>query len=216
MGLMLESASSRLAEPGMTHQLAPSKSPAERIATLECAGRLGIPMTTGLLLGIGETIRETVESLDVIRRIHKKYGHIQEVILQNFRPKADTAMRGMPAADERYFMMAVAACRIMMPEMNIQIPPNLSPDSYADFLSVGINDWGGISPLTPDFVNPEFPWPEIDRLRHNTESAGYALECRFPVYPEFAHMVPSDLHEKMSAAAQSGDTMLVRKEVWQK
>lgn len=215
MGLMLETDSTRLSEPGMAHHLAPSKRPTERIAVLEEAGRLKIPMTTGLLLGIGETIKETIASLDTIRKLHKKYGHIQEVILQNFQPKPDTAMRNTPPANHRYIMMIVAACRIMMPKMNIQIPPNLSPDSYRDFLAVGINDWGGISPLTPDFVNPEFPWPAIDKLQSDTKSAGRTLECRFPVYPEFAHMVSTDLRMQMSEIAQSQDIMLVKKEVWQ-
>lgn len=214
MGLMLETASERLSEPGMPHHLAPSKRPAERIAVLREAGRLGIPMTTGLLLGIGETIRETVRSLDAIRSIHNEYGHIQEVILQNFWPKIDTAMRNVPPAGEAYFMTMVAACRIMMPGVNIQIPPNLSPGSYRKFLSVGINDWGGVSPLTPDFVNPEFPWPAISQIRRHTEEAGRTLECRFPVYPEFAHMVPSRLRDAMSGMAQPDGTMLVSREIW--
>lgn len=213
MGLMLESASSRLAGPSMPHHLAPSKRPVERLRVLESAGRLGIPMTTGLLLGIGETVQETVESLDAIRSIHSKYGHIQEVILQNFRPKADTAMRGAPPAKEQYFMAVVAACRVMMPQANIQIPPNLSPQSYGSFLSAGINDWGGISPLTPDYVNPEFPWPDIGRLRRSTEAAGFELHCRFPVYPEFVHMVSCDLRRQMSEAG-AADSGLVRREFW--
>ena len=227
MGLMLETASERLSGAGMAHRLAPSKRPAERIAVLEEAGRLGIPMTTGLLLGIGETRQEVITSLDVIRAIHRKYGHIQEVILQNFQPKQDTAMRSAPPADEQYFMEMVAACRVMMPDMNIQIPPNLSPDSYHMFLSVGINDWGGISPLTPDFVNPEFPWPEIPRLRQDTEAAGFELECRFPVYPEFVHMIRPDLRDRMAGMAQEAAAagggggreeekkMLVSREMWQ-
>ena len=215
MGLMLETASSRLSEPGMAHHLAPSKAPAERIRTLEEAGSLGIPMTTGLLLGIGETIQEVVASLEAIRKIHKKYSHIQEVILQNFQPKPDTAMRRSPPADVKYAMAVVAACRIMMPDMNIQVPPNLLPGAYHEFLAVGINDWGGVSPLTPDYVNPEFPWPAIRQLQDMTRQAGYELECRFPVYPEFAHMVPADLREKMADMAQSEDIMLVNRELWQ-
>ncbi len=213
LGLMLESASDRLTEPGMPHHRAPSKLPAERLAVLAEAGRLGIPMTTGLLLGIGENIHETVMSLDTIRSIHETYGNIQEVILQNFQPKTDTAMRGKPPADRWYLMAVVAACRVMMPKTNIQIPPNLSPDSYSSFLSAGINDWGGVSPLTPDYVNPEFPWPALDKLRQNTEAAGFELDCRFPVYPEFAHMVKyNDLRHKM---AESGtDSLLVRRDLW--
>lgn len=212
MGLMLESASSRLAGVGMPHRLAPSKRPEERLRVLEDAGRLQIPMTTGLLLGIGETIQETIESLDIIRSLHAKYGNIQEVILQNFQPKVDTAMRNAPPAQERYFMSVVAACRVMMPQTNIQIPPNLSPESYGSFLSAGINDWGGISPLTPDYVNPEFPWPDIGRLCKDTEAAGFELHCRFPVYPEFVHMVPGDLRARL--LEMGGDDKLVRKELW--
>lgn len=216
MGVMLETASNRLSEPGMVHHLAPSKRPEERIKVLEEAGRLGIPMTTGLLLGIGETVHEVVASLEAIRRLHQRYANIQEVILQNFQPKPDTAMRRSPPADAGYFMAVVAACRVMMPDINIQIPPNLSPDTYHEFLSVGINDWGGVSPLTPDYVNPEFPWPAIQRLEADTRSAGCELECRFPVYPEFTHMVPADLCDKMSDVAQSEDIMLVSRERWRR
>lgn len=189
IGLMLESSSDRLAQRGGPHFLAPSKSPGARLEVLRDAGRLKIPTTTGVLLGIGETAEEVIDSLAAIREIHNTYGNIQEVILQNFQPKPDTAMRRHPPADEGYFKTVVALARTIMPGMNIQIPPNLSPESYREFIDVGINDWGGISPLTPDFVNPEMPWPSIDAVEQNCNNAGFELKCRFPVYPEFFHMV---------------------------
>ena len=129
-------------------------------------------MTTGILVGIGENIEEIIDSILAIKKLHEKYQNIQEIILQNFQPKEDTAMRNTPSANEEYFKLIVALTRIIMPEMNIQIPPNLSPKSYQSFLSVGINDWGGISPLTPDFVNPEFSWPEISSVERKFK------ECR--------------------------------------
>lgn len=198
MGLMLENSSERLTKEGMPHHLAPSKNPRARIQVLENAGDLKMPMTTGLLVGIGETPNETIDSIFDIKKLHQKYGHIQEVILQNFQPKHDTKMGDYASAEENYFKIIVALTRIIMPQMNIQIPPNLSPNSYQSFLQVGINDWGGISPLTPDYVNPEFSWPKIEYVAENTESAGYELKARFPVYPEFMHMVNSDLYAKMS------------------
>lgn len=198
MGLMLENSSERLTKEGMPHHLAPSKNPRARIQVLENAGDLKMPMTTGLLVGIGETPNETIDSIFDIKKLHQKYGHIQEVILQNFQPKHDTKMGDYASAEENYFKIIVALTRIIMPQMNIQIPPNLSPNSYQSFLQVGINDWGGISPLTPDYVNPEFSWPKIEYVAENTESAGYELKARFPVYPEFMHMVNSDLYDKMS------------------
>lgn len=198
MGLMLENSSYRLTEKGMPHYLAPSKQPKARIEVLENAGQLRIPMTTGVLVGIGETPFEIIDSLYVIKDIHNKYGNIQEIILQNFHPKPDTLMSGFPSAEENYFKTVVALTRIIIPKMNIQIPPNLSLKSYGSFLSVGINDWGGISPLTPDYVNPEFSWPEIKKIEENTLQAGFELKARFPVYPEFFKLVNSDLVEKMS------------------
>lgn len=212
LGLMLESSSDRLAGDSMPHRLAPSKMPTKRIRVLEDAGRLGIPMTTGILVGIGETMREAIESLLVIRDIHRMYGHIQEVILQNFAPKPDTAMRSHPAADGRPFMILVALARIMMPDLNIQIPPNLSLHSYHDYIQAGINDWGGISPLTPDHVNPEFSWPAISDIEAGCNRMGYHLACRFPVYPEFTHMSGGRVREKMAVVAD--DTGLVEEYRW--
>ena len=212
MGIMLENVSERLTEKGMPHYLAASKRPKARLEVLENSGKLGIPMTTGLLVGIGETAEEIIDSILAIKQLHQKYGNIQEVILQNFQPKPDTIMNNTPSADEKYFKTIVALSRIIMPEMNIQIPPNLSPKSYQSFLSVGINDWGGISPLTPDFVNPEFSWPEIDKVDENSRNAGFELKCRFPIYPEFFSFVSKELRDKMSVIENGKG--LVKEEYW--
>lgn len=197
MGLMLENVSERLSQKEMPHYLAPSKRPKARLQVLENAGELGLPMTTGLLVGIGETPYEIIESIFAIKKLDDKYSNIQEIILQNFQPKLDTKMNKFPSAEENYFKIVVALTRIILPEMNIQIPPNLSPKSYQSFLSVGINDWGGISPLTPDYVNPEFSWPEIRKIEESSERAGYKLCCRFPIYPEFFSFLNPDLKEKI-------------------
>ncbi|MBI5697125.1 MAG: 7,8-didemethyl-8-hydroxy-5-deazariboflavin synthase subunit CofG, partial [Thaumarchaeota archaeon] len=145
-----------------------------------------------------ETPYEIIDSLFAIKEIHDRFGHIQEIILQNFQPKQDTIMHNVPSAEENYFKTMVALSRIIMPKMNIQIPPNLSPYSYQYFLDAGINDWGGISPLTQDYVNPEFSWPQIEFVEKHTKDAGFALKARFPVYPEMMNMVSSDLHDRMS------------------
>lgn len=212
IGLMLENSSERLSENGMPHQFAPSKNPKARIRVLKEAGELAIPMTTGVLVGIGETAFELIDSLFVIKEIHKKYGHIQEIILQNFQPKSDTLMNSFPSAEESYFKLMVALARVIMPEMNIQIPPNLSPKSYHDFLSVGINDWGGISPVTPDYVNPEFSWPSIRKVEKRSAESGFDLRARFPVYPEFISFINSDLRNRISEISDS--TGLVKKEYY--
>ena len=212
MGLMLENVSSRLAQKRMPHHMAPSKRPKARLKVLEDSGRLGIPMTTGILVGIGETMEETVDSILAIGALHQRYGNIQEVILQNFQPKPHTKMGDSLPAEENHFKIIVALTRIFMPEMNIQIPPNLSPDSYRSFLSAGINDWGGISPLTPDFVNPEFAWPAICRVEEDSKNAGFRLQCRFPVYPEFLSRVGKGPRDRMSAIMDVEG--LVREEYW--
>jgi 7,8-didemethyl-8-hydroxy-5-deazariboflavin synthase CofG subunit len=212
MGLMLENSSERLAEKDLPHHLAPSKKPKTRIAVLESAGELKIPMTTGLLVGIGETAYELIDSVFVIKDLHQRYGHIQEVILQNFQPKPDTKMRNASSAQENYFKTIVALTRVIMPQMNIQIPPNLSPDSYQDFIQIGINDWGGISPLTQDYVNPEFRWPQIESLQQETNSAGFELKARFPVYPEFMELASPEIYEKMSQIMDKDG--LVRDDYW--
>jgi FO synthase subunit 1 len=203
LGLMLENSSMRLSQSSMPHESAPSKHPKARLRVLKDAGELGIPITTGILIGIGETPFEVIDSIYAIKEIHKKYGHIQEIILQNFQPKSDTRMKSAPSPDEKYFKTLVALARVIMPEMNIQIPPNLSPDSYASFLSVGINDWGGISPLTPDYVNPEFSWPSIDTVAKKSLKAGFELKARLPVYPEFFSFVHPDLKYRISEGTDS-------------
>ena len=212
MGIMLENVSERLTEKGMPHYLAASKRPKTRLGILENSGKLKIPMTTGILVGIGETIEEIIDSIFAIKQLHQKYGNIQEVILQNFQPKSDTIMKNSPSANENYFKIVVALSRIIIPKMNIQIPPNLSPKSYQSFLSVGINDWGGISPLTPDFVNPEFSWPEINKVEENSKNAGFELKCRFPVYPEFFSFISKELRDKMGEIENKEG--LVKEQYW--
>jgi len=212
MGLMLENSSERLTENGMPHELAPSKNPKARIQCLENAGELEIPMTTGLLVGIRETPFEIIDSIFAIKKLDKKFNHIQEIILQNFHPKQDTVMGNFPSAEEEYFKMVVALTRIIIPKSNIQIPPNLSAKSYGSFLSVGINDWGGISPLTPDYVNPEFSWPEIKQIENNTNTVNFELKCRFPVYSEYFSMVEPQLIEKMSNINDGNNN--VRDDYW--
>ena len=212
MGLMLENVSERLTQKGMPHYLASSKKPKARLQVLQNAGELGLPMTTGLLVGIGETPYEIIESIFAIKNLNDKYSNIQEVILQNFHPKPDTLMNNFPSAEENYFKIVVALTRIILPEMNIQIPPNLSPKSYQSFLSVGINDWGGVSPLTPDYVNPEFSWPEIKKIEENSKKAGFKLRCRFPVYPEFFSFLNSKLKEKISTLED--EQGFVREDYW--
>lgn len=185
LGVMLETSSDRLMGKGMPHEGAPSKNPKVRIKTLESAGELKIPMTTGLLVGIGETPEELVDSLFAIKQLHERYGHIQEVIMQNFAPKPETGMAQFPPAQPAYFLRAVAMARIIMPGMNVQVPPNLNAGAFGPYIDAGINDWGGISPVTIDHVNPEFPWPSLASLRKVTEDGGRRLRARLPIYPEF-------------------------------
>jgi FO synthase len=186
MGLMLETTSKRLLTKGAAHDGAPDKEPSKRLRVIEDAGKQGIPFTTGILIGIGETLEERVDALIAIRELHRKYGHVQEVIVQNFRAKPRTLMAAWSEPDRNDMLRTLAAARLLMPRMNIQAPPNLSDPHYADLLDGGINDWGGISPLTPDFINPEMPWPHLDELRRRTEAKGFELRQRLPVYPEFA------------------------------
>jgi 7,8-didemethyl-8-hydroxy-5-deazariboflavin synthase CofG subunit len=195
MGLMFETTSSRLLAPGAAHDNAPDKEPAKRLRVIEDAGRQKIPFTTGILIGIGETIEERVDALLAIRELHDKYGHIQEVIVQNFRAKPATPMANWPEPDRTDMLRTLAVARLLMPEMNIQAPPNLSDPHYADLLDAGINDWGGVSPLTPDFINPEKPWPHVDELRKRTEAKGFALKQRLPVYPEFMKQAAAHSNE---------------------
>ena len=201
MGLMLENSSPRLREIGMPHHNAPSKEPSTRLNILKNSGELKIPMTTGILVGIGESMEENIQSIFDIKKIDDKYGNIQEIILQNFHPKPKTSMSRHSTPEEDYFKMIVALCRIIMPNANIQIPPNLSPENYHEFLSVGINDWGGISPITSDYVNPEFSWPNIQNVEKKCNDTGFSFKARFPVYPEFIPLVNNDLKQRISLIA---------------
>ena len=206
IGLMLETASTRLLAKDAAHDNAPDKDPAKRLRVIEDAGRRKIPFTTGILIGIGETLEERVDALIAIRDLHERYGHIQEVIVQNFCAKSGTPMAHWPEPDRGEMLRTLAVARLVMPEMNIQAPPNLSDPHYADLLDGGINDWGGVSPLTPDFINPEKPWPHLEDLRQRTESKGFELRQRLPVYPEFREQAAarSDLlAERLSAAADA-------------
>jgi FO synthase len=185
MGMMLENISPRLMEPGMPHHGTLSKDPAARVATIRAAGSARVPFTTGILVGIGETRGEIVDSLFALRDLAVETGAIQEVIVQNFRAKADTPMRHSAEPVPRWFARVVAMARwILGPEANVQVPPNLT-EQFEIYLDAGINDWGGVSPLTIDWVNPEAPWPHLDELRARTEAAGFELRPRLPVYPEY-------------------------------
>ncbi len=206
MGLMLESTSERLALPGMAHDNAPDKPPSLRLKTIEEAGRLKIPFTTGILIGIGETLDERVDSLFAIRELHERYGHIQEVIVQNFRTKPDIPMRDHPEPGQTDHARTIAVARLVLREMNVQAPPNLSDDDYPFLLRAGLNDWGGISPLTPDFINPEKPWPHIDRLAERTAEEGFELNERLSVYPEYVdrdQFIDERLRPRIRATADS-------------
>ena len=190
MGIMLESASERLTEKGMPHYGSPDKIPAVRLQTLADAGAAKVPFTTGILIGIGETRRERIESLLAIREVHQHYGHIQEIIVQNFRAKPGTKMRAAPEPDLNELLWTIALARLIFgAEMSIQAPPNLSPGVLPQIVAAGIDDWGGVSPLTPDFVNPEAPWPHLDELRRETAAAGKELHERLTIYPRFARDV---------------------------
>ncbi len=185
VGMMLENSSEDLLKIGQAHEKAPSKNPKMRIKSLISAGELKMPITTGLLIGIGEKFTNVIESLYTIKNIHEKYGNIQEVIIQNFAPKIGTAMeKGNPPTDD-YFLKCIAVSRILLRNLNIQVPPNLNPHTYSRYVDAGINDWGGISPLTPDYVNPEFPWPKIEDVRKITKLKGFNLRARLPLYPEY-------------------------------
>jgi FO synthase len=185
-GIMLETISDRLSERGGPHFGSPDKVPARRLETLRLAGELEIPFTTGILIGIGETRLERLEALAAIRNLHARHGHVQEVIVQNFRAKPGTRMVDHPEPSLDELLWTVAAARIVLgPEMNVQAPPNLSYDDFPRLLAGGLNDWGGISPVTIDHVNPEAPWPEVARLAEATRSHGLELAARLPLYPEY-------------------------------
>ncbi len=186
-GLMLESASPRLCEKGGPHYGSPDKHPAARLETIRLAGELRVPFTSGILIGIGETRRERIESLLELRGLHERYGHVQEIIIQNFRAKPDTRMADAPEPDLDELLWTIAVARLVFgPEMNIQAPPNLSPGVLPKLVGAGINDWGGVSPVTPDHVNPEAPWPHLDALTRETATAGKLLTERLALYPTYA------------------------------
>lgn len=186
MGIMLESASQRLCEKGMPHYGSPDKEPARRLQTLVLAGQAAVPFTSGILIGIGETRLERIESLLALRQINEQYGHLQEVIIQNFRAKPGTLMSAAPEPDLNELLWTIAIARLMFgAQMNIQAPPNLSPGVLPQLVAAGINDWGGVSPITPDYVNPEAPWPHLERLASETAAAGKFLEQRLTIYPAY-------------------------------
>jgi 7,8-didemethyl-8-hydroxy-5-deazariboflavin synthase CofG subunit len=204
MGLMLETTNAALLAPGAAHDNAPDKLPAKRLRTIEEAGKRRVPFTTGILIGIGESLEDRVNSLFAIRGLHERYGHIQEVIIQNFRAKPTIPMRDWPEPTEDDMMRTIAVARLILPNVNLQAPPNLSAPYYQDFIDAGLNDWGGISPLTPDFINPEKPWPHLEQLQLRTEAKGFTLRQRLPVYPEFLPALlqrSGMLSDKLRAAA---------------
>jgi FO synthase len=186
MGLMLESAADRLGEKGGPHWGSPDKKPAVRLEAMRLAGEAAVPFTTGILIGIGETRAERIESLLAIRDLHDRYGHIQEIIVQNFRAKPDTRMANAPEPSLDELLWTLAVTRVLFgPAMNIQVPPNLSPGALKPLVAAGINDWGGVSPVTPDFVNPEAPWPHLAALARDTEATGKVLVERLTAYPAY-------------------------------
>ena len=186
LGLMRENVSDRLLLPSGPHFNAPDKKPSVRLRTIEEAGKLRIPFTTGVLIGIGETWEERVDSLFAVRELHLRYGHIQEVIVQNFRAKREIPMHSHPEPPHGEMLKTIALARLVLGgEMNIQAPPNLTPDNYESYLQAGINDWGGVSPVTPDHINPEAPWPALPALKEKSAEAGFELKARLPIYPEF-------------------------------
>ncbi len=186
VGLMLENVSARLMRHGLPHADAPDKVPSLRLRTMEEAGKRSIAFTTGILIGIGETMEERIDSLLAIREMHEKYGHIQEVIVQNFRAKPDIPMASHPDLPLDEMLRTIAIARLILgAHMNVQAPPNLSYGDFPRLLDAGINDWGGISPVTKDFINPEAAWPQIAHLRNETEARGFILRERLALYPEF-------------------------------
>jgi 7,8-didemethyl-8-hydroxy-5-deazariboflavin synthase CofG subunit len=186
LGLMLESVSPRLRGRGQVHQWAPDKEPALRLRMLHEAGALRIPFTTGLLIGIGETLAERVDTLLAIRDAHRAHDHVQEVIVQNFRAKPTIPLAAAPEPPATDLARTIAVARLVLdPDVSVQAPPNLSPDDHALLLRAGLNDWGGISPLTPDYVNPEAPWPHVAALAATCRAAGHELAPRLPIYPRY-------------------------------
>ncbi len=201
MGIMMESTAERLSARGGPHHRSPDKQPAVRLATLEAAGELAVPFTTGLLIGIGETRLERIETLLAIRRSHLRHGHVQEIIIQNFRAKSGTRMAHAPEPDLKELQWTIAVARLIFgPSMSIQVPPNLSDGHLPALVAAGINDWGGVSPVTPDHVNPEAPWPELDRLARETAAAGRWLVQRLPLVPAFARELERWVDPRLQSA----------------
>jgi FO synthase len=216
-GLMLETTSTRLSEKGGPHYGSPDKLPERRLETIRLAGELSVPFTTGILIGIGETREERIEALAAIRALHERYGHVQEVIVQNFRAKPGTKMaeHSEPSLDE--LLWTARAAREALPaDIHVQVPPNLSYDDFPRLLEAGIDDWGGVSPVTIDHVNPEAPWPEIERLRAATETNGFELAARLPIYPEYVADLERWTDPRVAAAIRrhADATGLVRDSRW--
>ena len=204
-GLMLESVSRRLLEPGQAHHGSPDKDPDARLETMRTAGELAIPYTSGILIGIGETREERIESLLALRDLHDAHGHIQEIIVQNFRAKPDTRMADAPDPPLEDLQWTIACARLIFgPDMAIQAPPNLSPDCFGALIRAGINDWGGVSPVTPDHVNPEAPWPHLERLARETAREGKELTERLTVYPSYVRQLDSWVAESLRPAVLRG------------
>ncbi|MFI5308095.1 MAG: 7,8-didemethyl-8-hydroxy-5-deazariboflavin synthase CofG [Polyangiales bacterium] len=214
LGLMLENVSPRLCEPGMPHHRAPDKRPAVRLRMLEEAGELAIPFTTGILVGIGETRRERVQSLLAIAALHRRHGHIQEVIVQNFTPRPNVPMAESEAPDDVEMAHAVAMARLILgPDVSVQSPPNLNPERTALLLRAGINDFGGISPVSPDYINPRHPWPQLEGLARACRDEGFALQPRLPIYPRYL-AAEGFLDETLRAAVVAARGDMTRFERW--
>ena len=220
MGIMLETVADRLLGPGLAHDNAPDKVPARRLRTIALAGKLGIPFTTGILIGIGESPRERVDALVAIRDVHERWGHIQEVIVQNFRAKPRIPMRDAPEPTLDDLLRTLAVARLVLgPDVNIQAPPNLTPGVYPKLLAAGLNDWGGVSPLTPDHINPEKPWPGLRALREATERQGFDFRERLAIYPEYAaraEFLDAGLRSRVAALIDSDGLVRKTHEHWRR
>jgi len=219
MGLMLETISERLLERGGAHRGCPDKVPAVRLETIEAAGRLRVPFTTGILIGIGETSHERVDSLYAIRALQDRYGHIQEVIVQNFRRKADIRMRDWPEPTLLDMLRTLAVARLILGTTTaVQAPPNLMPDGYDLYLLAGLDDWGGVSPVTRDFINPERAWPHLRELKERTERLGFTLRERLAVYPEYVRQgdtfLDPAIREQVAGMVDAGGLVPPEKELW--